>query len=80
MFLHRQVQLRVGGIQVGVATTAVRQPTHPHLPEHGGQRPGVAGLHTAAGHLPGAGHIAQPLFALRPQVQMILEQLPHQLS
>ena len=80
MLLHRQVQLPVSRIQVYTATAAVGQSAHRHLSEHRGQRAGVAGLDTAAGHLFGVGHLRQPLFTLRPQVQMILEQLPHQLS
>lgn len=39
----------------------------------------MASLDAAAGHLFGVGDLAQPLFTLRPQVQMVLEPLPHQL-
>jgi hypothetical protein len=80
VLLHRQVQRGVGGIQVGVAAAAVRQPGHRYLAEHRGQGAGVPGLDGTAGHLLGVGHLLQALLALRPQLQVILHELAEQLA
>jgi hypothetical protein len=80
VLLDRQVQRGVGGIQVGMATAAVRQSGYRHLAEHGGQPALMSGLDAAAGHPLGVGHLLQALLALRPQVQVILHQLTHQFT
>ncbi len=69
VLLHREVQLRVGAIQVGVTAATVGQPRHRDLAEHRGQRAGVPGLDAAAGHLLGVEHLLQALLALRPQLE-----------
>ncbi len=51
--LGGQVQCRVGGIEVRVATTAVGETPHVDLAEDGRQRP------TAGAHLPNIGPVAQ---------------------
>jgi hypothetical protein len=76
---HRQVQRRVGRVQVGAAATPVGQPGDSHLTDHRGQPTLVIGLDCTAGHALGVDDVVATDLAQRPQVQVILEQLPHQL-
>jgi hypothetical protein len=75
----RQVQRRIGRIQVRRPRRAVGHPGDRHLPEHRGQAPLMAGLRAGARHPVRAGHLAATLFPGRTKVQMILQQQPEHL-
>jgi hypothetical protein len=73
--LDRQVQVRVGGMQIGVTSSPVRQASDLDLAEHGQQSALMASFHATPGHSVGAYHRLNARLSLRPQVQVILEHL-----
>jgi len=77
VFLGRQVEHRVGGMQVGLPGCAVGQPRDLDRPEDGGKLAGVAGLDSASTD-PVGGRDIDPALPHRPQVQVVLEQLAQQ--
>ncbi len=78
--LDRQVQVRVDGMQVGVTSAPVGQPSDLDLAEHGQQSALVASLDAAPGHSVSAYHRLHARLPLRPQVQVVLEHLAEQLA
>jgi hypothetical protein len=79
VLLDRQVQLGVGRVEVGCPRCAVGQALHADLAEHRRQCSGVPAFDPRAVHPVGIDHLVGAAFAGRPQIQMILRQLPHQL-
>jgi hypothetical protein len=77
--LDRQVQRRVGGMQVPQSGRAVRQPLDRHGPEHRLKRTSVPALDPATRHPLIADHPLEALLADRPQRQMVIQQPPQQL-
>jgi hypothetical protein len=75
----REVQGRVGGVQVRRARRPVRDPGHRHLAEHRGQGTAMPGLGAGPRDPVRAGHLPEAGFPGRPQVQVVLEQLAQQL-
>jgi len=65
-------------VQVGVPTAAVGDPLDGHRTKDRRQATGVAGLGAATRGLTGVDDLAQPHLPLRPQVQVILQQLAEQ--
>ena len=60
--LAGQVELRVGGIEVGVPAVPIRQPGHRDRAEDAAQPAGVPGLHGAVSRALAITHLRQPLF------------------
>lgn len=77
--LGRQVQCRVGRVQVPPPGFAVGDAGHVHLAEDRGQGAGVPGLGAGPAHPVGVADPLDPGFALCTQVQVVLEQLAEQL-
>jgi hypothetical protein len=77
--LDRQIQRRVGGMQVPHPGRPVRPPPHAYGPEHRLQRAHVTILHAAADHSLIAGDLLKPRLAQGAQRQMITEQAAQQL-
>jgi hypothetical protein len=73
-----QVELAVGGIQVGVTAAAVGEPGDGDVAEDRGQRTDVAGLDGAVTFAVGVVHLG-PLLAHGAQVELALEHLAQQL-
>ncbi len=80
MTLGRQVQQRVGGVQVGGAARAVGTTLDLQFTEDAGQPPLVPGLNGAAAHAVGIDDRLDPSLAVGPQVQMILQEPAQQLA
>lgn len=79
VLLGRQVQQRVSRVQVGVPPRTVGRAPHSDLAEHGRQPTLASRLRPLTRHPIGPDHPRGPRFPLRPQVQVILQQLPQQL-
>jgi len=77
--LDRQIQRRVGGMQVPHPGRPIRQPLHAHGPEHRLKRALVACLDPTAGHTLVADHLLKALLVHCPQRQMIIKQPAQQL-
>jgi hypothetical protein len=77
--LDRQIQRRVGGMQVPHPGRPVRPPPHAYGPEHRLQRAPVTILHAAADHSLIASDLLKPRLAQGAQRQMIIEQAAQQL-
>jgi hypothetical protein len=77
--LDRQIQRRVGRMQIRQPRRPVSQPLHRHRAEHRLERPGVPGLDPTTRHPLITDDLIQALLANRPQRQMIIEQPPQQL-
>jgi hypothetical protein len=78
--LDREVQVRVGGTQVGVTSPPIGQASDLDLAEHDQQPALMASLYAAPGHSVGAYHCLHARLPLRPQVQVVLEHLAEQLA
>ena len=80
VLLRRQVQKPVGGIQVLAPARPVGEPLDPDLAEHRRKRPPVTALDAPARHTVGIDDPVEPRLPARVQIEVILEQLPHQLT
>ena len=78
--LERQVQLRVGGMQLGVAPPPVSHACDLDLAENGQQPALVVSLHAASRNSVGSHHCFQAQLLLGAQVQVVLEHLAEQLA
>jgi hypothetical protein len=76
----RQVERRVGRVQVGMPLAPVGQPFDLDLPEHGAKCPPVAGLHPTARHLADIEHLLEAWFVTGSQLEMVLQQPTQQLT
>ena len=77
--LDRQVQRRVGRMQIPDAGRPVRQPLDRHRPEHRLQRTPMTGLDPTARHTLITDDLVQALLADRAQREMVIEQPAQQL-
>ena len=77
--LDRQVQRRVGGVQVLVPAVAVGQAFHLDLAEDAGQRPAVTGLDRGVHDCGVVGDRGQPRLVGGAQGQVLLQHAPQQL-
>src|SRR5439155_19627568 len=73
-------QKPVGGIQVLAPARPVGEPLDPDLAEHRRKRPPVTALDAPARHTVGIDDPVEPRLPARVQIEVILEQLPHQLT
>ena len=76
--LVRQVQRRVGGVQVLVAAVAVGQAFHLDVAEDGGQRSAVTGLDDGVHDSRVVGHGGQPRLVGGAQGQVLLQHASQQ--
>jgi hypothetical protein len=76
--LDRQVQRRVGGVQVRLAVVAVGQAFHLDRAEDAGQRPAVTGLDRGVHHPGVVGDRGQPRLVGGAQGQVVLQHAPQQ--
>ena len=79
VLLHGKVKDGVGGVEVGAAPRAVRQPGDVHLPEEGLEGALVTPLDAATRDPLGIHHL-DPGFPAGAQIEVILEQLADQLA
>ena len=79
MALHRQIQRRVGGMEVPDPRRPICHPFHRHRPEHRLHGPSVPTLDPTARHALIADDLLKALLAHRPQRQMIIQQPAQQL-
>jgi hypothetical protein len=70
--LDRQVELRVGGVQIGSSALAVGDAPDRHLPEHACQQRWRPARRCHAGGL-GVGDLRQALRSDRTKVEAVLE-------
>jgi hypothetical protein len=77
--LDRQIQRRVGRMQIPEAGRPVRQPLHGHGAEHRLKRAHMTGLDPAARHPLITDDLIQALFADRAQREMVIKQPAQQL-
>ena len=75
-----EVQLAVGGIQVGVTAVAVGEALHVELPEDGGEAAMVTGLDGTMGHPVGVDNRVGALLPNGAQLEVLLEHSAQQLA